>query len=358
MSAPRGLGFGGFLIGIGAGWLIFSTYDVSRDLIAWLLIIIGGAIILTSMISYLRPRVSFSGGISSFAVGLVIAMVITSGIGMLFPWNWDWDSGPAAFTEEGTEAFSGTVQTQGLLFRTDIVNGQVNVTSWDRDDYSVDLLIKAKGNSQNEAQSNLEKVNISLDERLDSERTDLVLIVDVPTLTWTRVSVLIDVIVPSDTLVDLDVETTNGAVYVTGISGNDIDIATTNGKVDFESVKADNIGASTTNGNIEGIVEASVFSGETTNGKVMLEISSRMSGYYDLSTTNGAVEVTVNPGTEVGYVFDLRTTIGGVTVDLANVDYTTNENRQKVGETTGYSGKTIKIEIKARATNGSISLED
>jgi len=76
-----------------------------------------------------------------------------------------------------------------------------------------------------------------------------------------------------------------------------------------------------------------------------------------LKTTNGQVSATVSAGADVGVDFDLGTSIGSVSVDLSGVDYTSNTNRRKVGQTTGYSTKSVQIAIDASTTNGSCSLD-
>ena len=340
---------------MGAGWLIFGNLDVSSDVISWIMIIIGASVVVTNLFSFSRPLSPLSRAISSCATGLIIAMLFTSGFGVFMPWNWD-DS-TSRFTKEETEVFTGTIATQGLVFQTDIVNGAIIVNTWDSDDYRVELLIKGRGNTETEAQNNLDSVVVDLEETLQAGKIWLLLGVDAPMQTWSKVSVEVDVTLPEAAIAEIDVETTNGDVSLSDLVGESLSIGVTNGRVLLDGVEAEVITASTINGNVEGTAEAVDFSGSSTNGNVDITIPSTKSGVYHLRTVNGQVSATVSAGADVGVDFDLRTSIGSVSLDLSDVDYTSNTNRRKTGQTTGYSTKSIQIEIDASTTNGSCSLD-
>ena len=340
---------------MGAGWLIFGNLDVSSDVIGWIMIIIGASVVVSNLFSFSRPLSPLSSAISSCATGLIIAMLFTSGFGVFMPWNWD--ESTSRFTKEETEVFTGTVATQGLVFQTDIVNGVINVDTWDSDDYRVELLIKGRGNTETEAQNNLDGVVVELEETLQAGKKGLMLSVDAPIQTWSKVNVQVDVTLPADAIVDINAETTNGDVSLLNLLGSSLSVGTTNGRVLLDGVEAETIDTSTLNGNVEGTAEAIDFTGTSTNGNVDITIPSTKSGEYNLRTTNGQVSVTVSAGADVGVDFDLSTSIGSVSVDLSGVDYTSNTNRRKVGQTTGYSTKSVQIAIDASTTNGSCSLD-
>jgi len=271
------------------------------------------------------------------------------------PWNWS-DS-TSRYSKEETEVFTGTVATQGLVFQTDIVNGVINVNTWDRDDYQVELLIRARGNTETEAENNLGRVVADLEETLEAGKTGLLLSVDAPLQTWSKVNIQVDVTLPAAALIDVDVETTNGDVSISDLIGRSLSIGITNGRVLLDGVEAETITASTMNGNVEGTAEATDFTGTSVNGNVDITIPSIKSGEYHLRTTNGQVSASVAAGGDVGVDFDLGTSIGSVSVDFSGVDYTSNTNRRKVGQTSGYSTKSVQIAIDASTTNGSCSLD-
>ncbi|UCH56687.1 MAG: DUF4097 family beta strand repeat protein [Candidatus Bathyarchaeota archaeon] len=354
MSSPRGLGFGGFLVGLGVGWFIFTNYDVTSNLVSWILIIVGGSIVLSSLISLTRPGLRLSGLVSNFSVGLIIALIVTSGFTVFFPWNVQ--SLVYRSSQEESRFLAGDITASNVLFRTDNVNGYVRVSTWEREEYSVDLTVKGRGSSDSDASRTIEQVDTSLEEQLVGGRQELDLVISVPTNLWSRITVNVEVKLPADAEIDLDVETTNGEISAINLEGGTLRLDTTNGRIVFDGVEAEVIDSSTTNGVISGVVEAADFTGSTTNGKIELEIPCTVSGDYDLHTTNGGVEVTVVASEDVGFEVDMRTTIGGVSLNLPNLNYSTNTNRRKVAETTGFSTKPIQVSITAGVTTGSCSL--
>ena len=77
MSRSSGLGFGGFLLGLGAAWIILTTYEISGNLFSWLMILGGASIVASSLFSRnrsMRQANQLIGGIiGGFAVALVFS---------------------------------------------------------------------------------------------------------------------------------------------------------------------------------------------------------------------------------------------------------------------------------------------
>ncbi len=240
----------------------------------------------------------------------------------------------------------------------DNVNGNIEISTWERAVYEVELTVKARGTSDSDAQSNLGKVDTSLDDQLVGGRLELVLTISVPRLTWNRISINIAVTLPADAKVDLDVETTNGQISVAQLQGETLRLRTTNGDLSFDSVEARTITGSTTNGRIEGVAEAEDMTASTTNGGIELSIPSTLSGEYDLETTNGNVKITVTRSDETGFNLDMRTTSATVTFDLEGLTYEVNTNTHKKAYTEGYDTKPIQISIEASTTNGSVKVDE
>jgi hypothetical protein len=356
MSNSRGIGFGAFLVGLGAGWLIFTFIDVTSKTFAWILIILGAGIVASGVLRYISPKVPLSGVVSSLSVGLIIALIFTSGLGFIWPWSGP--GGPYRYTLDESRNLKGDALAPNLLFRVENVNGQIDVSTWDRPEYNVDLAIKAQGNTEREAQSNLEKVDTTIEENLVQGRLELVLTISVPRLTWSRVSVNVAVTLPADATVDLDIQTTNGGIKMEDLTGSMLTLSTTNGDVAFDGVEADTISASTTNGRISGSVQAADMTADTTNGVISLSLPCTRTGSYGLETTNGNVDVTVVPSGDVGFDLDASTSSGGATLDLSGLTYETSTSRHKVAHTEGYETKPVQIEIDASTTNGNVSVGD
>lgn len=352
MENPKGLGFGAFIVGIGAGWLIFTAIDVTSKVFAWILIILGAGIVASGVLKHLSPRLPLPGIVSSLSVGLIIALFFTSGLG--FTWPLSRTGGPYPYSVDESRNLHGDAIAQNLLFTVENVNGNIEISTWDKPEYDIDLSIKAHGNTMKEAQNNLEKVDTSIDEKMAQGRLELVLTISVPRLTWNRITVNVAVSLPADATVDLEVQTTNGAIKTNDLSGDVLTLTSTNGDIVFEGVEATTIHASTTNGGIEGAVQATDMTADSTNGRIDLSLPSTRSGSYDLGTTNGDIEVTVVPSDDVGFDLDLRTSNGSLTSNLGGLTYETNTSKRKVAHTEGFDARSVKIETSASTTNGDV----
>ena len=355
MSKPKGLGFGGFLIGIGAGWLIFRSMNLTADIVAWLLVIAGGAIVASSILSYLSRGIHLTGMVSWLAVGMIIALLTTSGTAQFF--STDWVTGVYPYSTEESMNFPGAATEPTLFFSVENVDGQIEVDTWDRDEYNIDVTVRAKGTTEEDAQDALEEVDIIIDDRVIAGRRELILTISVPRLTWRKISVSMVVTLPADATIDLDLITTNGNIETSNIAGGDLSLQSTNGEVAFDHVYAPKITSSTTNGRIRGYVEAGTLTATTTNGQIDLTLPSTRSGSYTLSATNGDIEVNVDPSENTGFDINLKTTIGGTTVDIEGLTYDTDTAKHKSAQSTGYSSKTIQIEVDASTTNGSVTVD-
>jgi len=78
MSRQSGLGFGGFLLGLGAAWIVFTTYEISGNFFSWLMILGGASIVASSLLSRNRSMRSLIGGIIG---GFVVALVFSYAFG-------------------------------------------------------------------------------------------------------------------------------------------------------------------------------------------------------------------------------------------------------------------------------------
>jgi hypothetical protein len=355
MPKPKGLGFGGFLIGIGAGWLIFRYMSLTADLVAWLLIISGGAIVASSILSYISRGIPLTGMVSWLAVGMIIALLTTSGPAQFF--STDWVTGVYPYSTEESMNFPGAATESTVLFVVENVNGQIEVDTWDRDEYNIGVTVRAKGTTEEDVQDALEKVDITLDDRVTAGRRELILTISVPKLTWMKVSVSMTVTLPADATIDLDLITVNGNIETSNIAGGDLSLHSTNGEVSFDHVYAPKIASSTTNGRIRGYVEAGTMTATTTNGQIDLTLPSTRSGSYTLSTTNGDIDVNVDPSENTGFYIDLRTTTGDITIDIEGLTYDTDTAKHKSAQSIGFASKTIQIEVDASTTIGSVTVD-
>jgi len=355
LSNTAALGLGGLLAGFGIGWYVFTNIEVSVNAFAVLLIVIGGAIVASSLISRGRPRSPARSLVGALSGGLILALFFTSGLSIIqdilgIP------GGVGPYTAEDTMSFSGAATAQSLYLKVDNVNGQVQVSTWSRSEYSVELRLRARGLSQQEADNTLRDLSIDMEEETLGGQLRLVLRYDIPTPTWRRLSIDVSVTLPEEAVTDLDLGSTNGAITLADVQGGTLNLGTTNGNLEFEQVYAESITGTTTNGRIEGVVEAADMDASTTNGVIELGLPSGRSGDYRLSTTNGNVGITVSPSQGVGYDLDLSTSNGSVDIGLSGLEYTRDTRTHKEARTVGFSGKGVQITLTASTTNGSVNV--
>jgi len=355
MSGRGGLGLGGFLVGLGAGWVIFQKINVSGNLFAWILILAGVAVIASSLSLWKGRSTRYGGLVVGLVRGLILSLFITSGFVLLGAS----DSGYSVnYRAQDTRVFSGALTADSVLLDVNNFNGPITVSTWAKNEYSISALIKAKGNTDAEAEENLEKFEFDLDESLVGGKVRLVLRHNIVGTLMSRYSVQIEAHLPIDTTIDLDLDSSNGGIYLNDITGGVIKLDTSNGGLVFDSVEASRIDASTSNGPVSGRLDASDADISTSNGEVNLTLPCTKTSRYVLRTSNAGVDIRVSTSSDVGYDLDLSTSNGGIDIGLPNLDYTQNQKTSKEAHTEGFAGKAVKITIDASTSNGSIDVDN
>ena len=350
----RALGLGGFLIGLGVGWFVFPLFTISFEIFAWILILAGVGIVVSALISWRGPNLSAKRLSSGLMGGLILSLILTSGLGFLR--DIGGGSVPWAYRSEATKTYSGTVSTASVYLEVDNINGLVRVSTWDKAEYRIDVRVRAGGSSQKNAEDNLASFRSSLDERVDQGQKRLILIYDLPLFSSSRYSIEVEAFLPSSSLATLDLESSNGGVYLTEIRGDALGATTSNGPLLFDNVHAESLAGRTSNGRIGGTVEAKDTVLSTSNGRIELRVLSTVSGQYDLRTSNGAIELDVSQQLQVGYNLDLSTSNANINIDLPNLDYSLNQKTEKRAQTTGFGSRTIQITLKAATSNSNIDI--
>ena len=355
LSDSPGLGFGGFLVGLGVGWFVFSTFEVSSNVIAWLMIICGAAIVLSSIVSKSRLGRGTGGLVGGVVGGLILSLFITTGFGFFDIF----DGGSlGTYRAETTESFTGAMTAGSVYLSVDNFNGPVSVSTWDRSEYSVELLIKAKGTTTSQAEKNLEDFVIDFDESVVQGQGRLVLGYGIPATAYNKYSVQVEVFLPVDAVIDLELESSNGAMSLEDIMGGEIRLDTSNGAFAFENVYAESINAETSNGAISGDFEAPDAYISTSNGAIDLTLPCTVTGEYTLRTSNGQVDLKVSSSSDVGYDVDASTSNGVVSFGLPNLDYSVNQRTSKEARTEGFEGREIQITLDVSSSNGDIDVDD
>jgi len=260
------------------------------------------------------------------------------------------------YKAEDTRSYSGIVAHDMVYAEVENFNGPIQIASWDNAEYQIDLKIEASGSSQENAEDNLDALIVNFDESVVKDQKRLILNYDVPVQVKSNISVEVNVILPFNTTIDLNLISSNGDIHLTNLEVGTLDVVTSNGRLVFENVYADSLIGETSNGRIEGDLEADEAVLSTSNGDIEFTIPCTISGEYDLSTSNGAIELAVSSSVQVGYDLDLATSNGNITINLSDLDYNQNENTKKVAKTDGFDDKATQITIEASTSNGDIDI--
>ncbi len=354
MSNSPSLGFGGFLIGLGVGWFVFTTFDVSSNIFAWLMIIGGSAVVVSSLVSKTSFGRRTGGLIGGVIGGLILSLIFTTGFGFINVFDGGF---LGTYRAETTESFTGTMTANSVYLSVDNFNGPVSVSTWNRNEFSVELLIKAKGTTTSQAEKNLDDFVIDFDESVVQGQGRLVLGYGIPVTDYNKYSVQVEAFLPADAVIDMELESSNGAMSLTDVVGGEIQLDTSNGAFAFDNVYAESINAETSNGAISGDFEAPDTFISTSNGAIDLTLPCTVTGEYILRTSNGQVDVSVSSSSDVGYDIDASTSNGAVSIGLPNLEYSVNQRTSKEARTRGFEDKEIQITLDVSTSNGSVDID-
>lgn len=161
--------------------------------------------------------------------------------------------------------------------------------------------------------------------------------------------------------------TSNAKLEFTDVTAAEIEALTDNAKITFENVKADYCVLRSSNGKIEmDCCEIININGKTSNGaiKIPCAILANNGNYdYQLETSNGGISINFNEVLTHGFTIDLATSNGKVVVDLDALKF--NSTKAGIGgfapvllKSENYESSTAKINIKAKSSNGPITIEE
>jgi len=350
-----GIGFGGFLLGLGVGWYLFRYIDLGFDIFSYLLILMGIGMILSGLLTKGRRQHPISGIYGGIVGGLFLAAFLTQGFGFVFDIANEFNDFSGDY--RATESFTETTPIPGDMMELDIdsVNGGIEVFTWTGDSVKFDIEVKARGDSTSDAENNIADFDYDLSSEISAGVQEVSLRFPISGSDWSKYAVNIDVFVPTGISTDYDLRTTNGGITLNELTAGTVSLDTTNGGLLLSDIEADLINAHTTNGAIRGTITTPESIFDTTNGAIDITIT-ETSGQHALSTTNGAIDLTLPTGSDIGHKVNVDTSIGAVDVNLPNMDYSVDRTRTKIGETSGYSSKTVQIEVSADTTIGGIEI--
>ncbi len=199
-------------------------------------------------------------------------------------------------------------------------NGFIQIHAWDNPRYRVEVNRWARALTSKEAKKIVENLKMNFSEIKEENGTTLVLEAEEKISTGTDIKVFLPQPLQS------------------------VHLSTVNGDIEG-SVTADEIQIETTNGKIQGFYQGREVNLETVNGRVNAECGE--SREYSATTTNGDIDLLVKGG----FRFDLRTTLGSITVVADDVTYTMEERDHKKGSTIE-----PQLTITASTTTSSITV--
>jgi len=361
LSKVKGLGFGGLLLGFGAGWMFFDAIQITNQFFGYLLLIAGALIIVSSLISWKRPAFDVGGLTRGLMIGLLISLFATSASDpFINTWgtSWGFDTNWGDYRAQETRTLTGDLRVDGALLDINSFNGPITVSTWAEDEYSISILIKAKGTTDDDAEDNLGDIEFDLTETVVGGVKRLVLRHNVPSTKTSLYAIIIEVTLPADAEVSMSLDSSNGGFTLTDITGGNIDLSTSNGALIFEGVTADEINAGTSNGGVRGTLEAPIVIIGTSNGGINLNLPSTVSGRYSLGTSNAGINLELSSSASVGYDIDLSTSNGVIDLGLPNLDYSRDIRTSKEARTVGFSAKAVQVIIEASTSNASVDVDD
>lgn len=288
---------------------------------------------------------------------------------------WLGNHGNARYIADERKSFSSGVTIDKISFEAENVNGSIRITTWDKPEYNIELTVEAGGYTKEEAEENLKELKVDLTDEVDKGQKKLTLNIEHPHSQgrWYRID--IDVTLPAECEVDLDVRSKNGRITLEGVNGGILKMETKNGRIAIKEVSADEIACRTkngrlildnvsagfikgksSNGKIEGKIESKDASLSTSNGRIYLDLPCKSSGEYELRTSNGSIELNTPKESMAGFDLNMRTSLGRINIDLPDLEYSMYSKTRKVAKTNGFDEKEVQIAIEAETSLGKIWL--
>lgn len=285
----------------------------------------------------------------ALVVGAVVLGLLVSGSGAS---TWVNVIGPER--AEKTFSFDGTFDPSAatLPVTLDLQNGSATVQTWENEKFQMTITARARAWTTQEAQKLIDSV--TLEPKLSPTEISF----RAPRVSFGPLSSLetdIQLLVPRGRVYELNLSSRNGAINVQEINAARAELNTANGRIRLNTLTAQHAKLETANGSISGKLSASNATITTANGSIDLILGS-VTGRYELSASNGSVELDVPDDPNIGYAISARSTISRVRVEIPNFVFRRQERRHVEGETNNFQAAPTKITITATTANGSIEI--
>jgi DUF4097 and DUF4098 domain-containing protein YvlB len=254
---------------------------------------------------------------------------------------------------EFTYELTGEFAADTVDLRIQTGNGRAEVKTWDEPGYKAVILVKARGNNEDDARNRARDAYVvrsgaNLFE-LESRRHD-----------WHDIAVHVTLYVPKSKRYSLETRTGNGHVEVHDLQMLDARITTGNGRVVCIGT-ADRISMRSGNGSVEIEGDYADLEAQSGNGSVTVRPTGSRSQSYRLNTGNGSIRFdAAGLNGDAGFRVEGNTGMGGITVGMANLvydrDIRTVGHKQIIARTPNYDIAAVKVNVTAKTGMGSISI--
>ncbi len=284
-------------------------------------------------------------GIIMIVLSIVLAVWYYSGDRSWFPSS---DSQIDRDVLEKTESREVTIIENKVKLEFSTFNGYIMLQPVNADKLTIDILKKG-------TEEGLNNIEIKFSEQVDADGLQVINFVARKVNSFlfnAQESVRLEVMVPIQVSYFLDLETSNGYVDVSRISGTDLNIQTSNGGLTLSDIDFTNIQADTSNGRVVGTIRSDYAEIQTSNGGISLTVVG--AGDYNLQTSNGKVDIQLQSNLPARV--DARTSNAdlewvGVPINIAQ-----SERDRLIAQTEGFDEATTRIDVLIRTSNGDITV--
>lgn len=273
---------------------------------------------------------------------------VESGLGNLGEVLASWGSG-----NEVHKDFEGSFEPGGSVsLHLSTTNGSIRLSAWEHPGYKVTVLARMRPGAASE-RAILDMVDF------DAGARSLSLEVHGG---WPGVKpVSIVAFVPKDFTYDVELESSNGAIEISGLTCFSVRAETSNGRVRLDDIRAREARLESSNGSVAVLGSVSDLFCETSNGSIEVrEFELKGENMCELETSNGAVRVELPDDPELGCSISAETGFGGINIELPGLVYEVNErsigHNEVRAKTDGYEQRDNRVILKVETSNGKIDI--
>lgn len=249
---------------------------------------------------------------------------------------------------------TGEFTAPDVALRIATGNGRVDVETWDQPGWRAQVVVKARGATEEDARNRArDAYTVESDGsffELQARRFD-----------WGDISVHVCLQVPKDHTYRLETRTGNGHIELTNLSLRDGQITTGNGRVNCIGGQADSLRLQSGNGAVEVEMDVAELEAGTGNGSLTVRPYGDRPRNIRLSTGNGSIRMdTSRLPVTAAYRIEADTAMGGCDVSLPNLNFEQDSravaHKRIVATSRDFASSASPVAIKARTGMGSISI--